>query len=44
VSALHNLGYPRAQAQRLVEEAAAELGADASLEDCLKAALRRASA
>jgi Holliday junction DNA helicase RuvA len=44
VSALVNLGYPRAQAQRLVEEAAVELGADASLERCLKAALRRASA
>jgi Holliday junction DNA helicase RuvA len=43
VSALVNLGYPRAQAQRLVEEARAELGVDASLEQWLKSALRRSS-
>ncbi|MCC6642993.1 MAG: Holliday junction branch migration protein RuvA [Deltaproteobacteria bacterium] len=43
VSALVNLGYPRAQAQRLVDEAVAEIGAGASLEICLKAALRRSA-
>lgn len=43
VSALVNLGYPRAQAQRLVDEAVAEIGPDASLERCLKAALRRST-
>ena len=43
VSALVNLGYPRAHAQRLVEDTAAELGPGASLESCLKAALRRSS-
>ena len=43
VSALVNLGYPRAQAQRLVDEAFADLGAGASLESCLKAALRRSA-
>jgi Holliday junction DNA helicase RuvA len=43
VSALLNLGYPRAQAQRLVDDAAAELGPGASLERHLKTALRRSS-
>jgi Holliday junction DNA helicase RuvA len=43
ISALVNLGHPRAQAQRLVEAAAAEVGSDASLELCLRAALRRSS-
>ncbi len=43
LSALVNLGYPRGQAQQLVEDASAELGPDASLEACLKAALRRSS-
>jgi Holliday junction DNA helicase RuvA len=43
VSALQNLGYPRPHALRLVEEAAAELGPDASLESFLKTALQRAS-
>jgi Holliday junction DNA helicase RuvA len=43
VSALVNLGHPRANAQRLVEEAVAEVGSDASLELCLRAALRRST-
>ncbi len=43
ISALVNLGYPRAQAQRLVEETAADLGPGASLESYLKTALRRSS-
>lgn len=43
VSALVNLGHARAQAQRLVEAAMAEVGPGASLERCLKAALRRST-
>jgi Holliday junction DNA helicase RuvA len=43
LSALLNLGYTRAQAQRVVEEAAAEAGAGVGLEPLLRAALRRLS-
>lgn len=43
VSALVNLGYPRPQAQRLVDEATAELGPGADLERTLRAALRRSA-
>lgn len=42
VSALLNLGYPRPQAERLVERAREELGGEASLEDLLRRALRGA--
>jgi len=41
LSALLNLGYARAQAERVVAEAAEEAGADASLESLVRAALRR---
>ncbi len=41
VSALVNLGYPRAHAQRAVEESQAALGAGADLEGVLRDALRR---
>lgn len=41
LSALLHLGYTRGQAQRVLEEAAEESGADAALEVLLRAALRR---
>ncbi|CAG0956666.1 Holliday junction ATP-dependent DNA helicase RuvA [Myxococcaceae bacterium] len=41
LSALLNLGYPRAQAQRAVEESLASLGPGTSLERVLRDALRR---
>jgi len=41
LSALTNLGYPRAQADRVVEAAASEAGAEASIEDWIRIALRR---
>jgi Holliday junction DNA helicase RuvA len=41
-SALENLGYGRAEAERAVEAAAREIGKDAPLEQLLRAALRRA--
>jgi Holliday junction DNA helicase RuvA len=41
-SALENLGYGRAEAERAIEAAARELDAGAPLEDLLRAALRRA--
>ncbi len=40
LSALVNLGYPRAKAERVVEAAGAELGEEASLEDWIRVALR----
>lgn len=43
LSALLNLGYTRPQAQRVVEEAAREVGADPALESLLRCALRRLS-
>jgi Holliday junction DNA helicase RuvA len=43
LSALLNLGYTRAQAQRVVEEAATEAGPGVALESLLRAALRRLS-
>jgi Holliday junction DNA helicase RuvA len=41
LSALLNLGYPKAQAERVVEEAAAEAGASATLETLVRASLKR---
>ncbi len=41
LSALLNLGYPRAQAERVVDAAAAEAGDGASLESLIRVALRR---
>ena len=41
VSALLHLGYPRAQAERVVEDASREAGPDAGLEALVRAALRR---
>jgi Holliday junction DNA helicase RuvA len=41
LSALVNLGYPRAKAERVVEGALAEAPADAGLEDLIRIALRR---
>lgn len=41
LSALLNLGYARAQAERVVEAAAAEVGPEASLEALIREALRR---
>ena len=41
LSALLNLGYPRPRAQRVVEEAAAEAGGGASIEEVIRVALRR---
>jgi holliday junction DNA helicase RuvA len=43
LSALLNLGYTRPQVQRVVEEAAGEVGADLALESLLRSALRRLS-
>jgi len=43
ISALLNLGYTRSLAQRVVEEAAREVGADLALESLLRSALRRLS-
>ena len=43
LSALLNLGYTRAQAQRVVEEAGRELGPEPGLESLLRSALRRLS-
>jgi len=43
LSALLNLGYARPQAQRVVEEAVAEVGDSAPLEALVRAALRRLS-
>jgi Holliday junction DNA helicase RuvA len=41
LSALLNLGYPRNQAERVVDGAAAEAGEDASLEALIRIALKR---
>lgn len=41
LSALLNLGYPRSQAERVVEDALKEAGSDAGLEGLVRAALRR---
>jgi Holliday junction DNA helicase RuvA len=41
LSALVNLGYPKAQAERVVEAAAREAGEGASIEDLIRNALRR---
>jgi Holliday junction DNA helicase RuvA len=41
MSALLNLGYPRAQAERVVESAASEAGEEASIEELIRVALRR---
>lgn len=41
LSALVNLGYPRTQAERVVEEAAADAGATATLETLVRASLKR---
>jgi Holliday junction DNA helicase RuvA len=40
LSALVNLGYPRAKAERVVELAAEEAGEDASIDSLIRAALR----
>ncbi|MCZ6463288.1 MAG: Holliday junction branch migration protein RuvA [Proteobacteria bacterium] len=41
ISALQNLGYPRSQAERVVEAATAEVGEEVSLEVLIREALRR---
>ena len=41
LSALLNLGYPRNQAERVVDVAASEAGEDAGLETLIRVALRR---
>lgn len=41
LSALLNLGYPRARAERAIERAADAAGADAPVEELIRAALRR---
>lgn len=41
LSALLNLGYPRAHAERVLEAAAEETGSDATLETLVRAALQR---
>jgi Holliday junction DNA helicase RuvA len=41
ISALLNLGYPKPQAERVVEASALEAGADASIEELVRVALRR---
>jgi Holliday junction DNA helicase RuvA len=43
LSALVNLGYPRAHAERVIEAARGELGPDAPLERVIRAARRRLS-
>ncbi len=43
VSALTNLGYPQAKAQRVADSAAAEAGEDAEIETLMRAALRALS-
>jgi Holliday junction DNA helicase RuvA len=43
ISALVNLGYPRPDAQRMVDEAAGDAGTGAAVEVLLRAALRRLS-
>ena len=43
LSALLNLGYTRAQAQRVVDEAVREVGPEPGLESLLRSALRRLS-
>jgi Holliday junction DNA helicase RuvA len=43
LSALLNLGYPRSQAEQVIEDAAREVGADVGLEPLVRAALRRLS-
>ena len=40
VSALLNLGYPRQKAEKVIEQAAGELDADAPTEEWIRAALR----
>jgi len=44
VSALVNLGYPQARAQKVVESALAELGPEPSLEELLRRSLQRLAA
>jgi Holliday junction DNA helicase RuvA len=41
ISALQNLGYARGEAERVLADVVAELGAEASIEVCVRAALRR---
>ncbi len=41
LSALQNLSYPKAQAERVVDASAAELGVGASIEEIIRNALRR---
>ncbi|MGH0034255.1 MAG: Holliday junction branch migration protein RuvA [Myxococcota bacterium] len=41
LSALLNLGYPRARAEKVVDQAAESCGADAPIEELIRAALRR---
>jgi Holliday junction DNA helicase RuvA len=41
LSALVNLGYPRSQAERVVDAALAEAAAESSLEELIRVALRR---
>jgi Holliday junction DNA helicase RuvA len=43
LSALLNLGYPRAEAERVIASASDEAGPDASLETLVRASLRRLS-
>ena len=41
LSALLNLGYPRAHAERVLEAASADAGSDASIEALVRSALKR---
>jgi Holliday junction DNA helicase RuvA len=41
LSALVNLGYPRAKAEKVVEQAAEAIGSETPVEDLIRAALRR---
>jgi Holliday junction DNA helicase RuvA len=41
LSALQNLGYPKAQAERILDDAGEELGEEGSVEAYVRAALRR---
>ncbi|HEX5064975.1 MAG TPA: Holliday junction branch migration protein RuvA [Myxococcota bacterium] len=41
ISALQNLGYTRGESERVLADVSAELGDDASIETCVRAALRR---